>query len=222
MNLDMPVKEFKLADQILLEIMRGFFIVPRLLVLDESLEKLTSRNLTRVAALLKEHADCGNAVLFITHSIDDIFRLANRVSVIKKGDIVLTEPVESMGKLSLIKMAYTQYPVSADESTTVDSEFYHLLKYNQAILDNLPVNLIAVNNEGILKLINTYASTFFRCERTSVWGMSIKEFFDGENDLLTAIESIRHQDRMGTLFHRVLSSKCGNKIVNVTIVHIQD
>ena len=154
------VRDLHFPDRILVEILKGISANPRLLILDESLEKLTSAMLGRVIAILKRLKGDGGTILFITHRIDDLYDLADRVTIIRDGKILLTDSVKNIDKINLIRLAYTQF-LKQDPAPTRDPGFYQLLKYNEAILQKLPVNLLVTDKDDLICLTNEAAMRYF-------------------------------------------------------------
>jgi signal transduction histidine kinase/ABC-type multidrug transport system ATPase subunit len=174
------IKNLNLPERIFVDILKHLYANPRLLILDEALEKLSSDALNKVIDMLMSLKQAGMSVLFITHRIDDIYHLADRVSIIKNGEILLTEEVKNIDKINLIKMAYTQ--ISADPQVTdLNKEFYQLLKYNEAILQNLPVNLIVTDNKNRIKMVNEHCKQSFRLTEASYLNVHIEELFSSDN-----------------------------------------
>ena len=174
------VKNLNLPERIFVDILKHLYANPRLLILDEALEKLSSDALNKVIDMLTSLKQAGMSVLFITHRIDDIYHLADRVSIIKNGEILLTEEVKNIDKINLIKMAYTQ--ISADPQVTdLNKEFYQLLKYNEAILQNLPVNLIVTDNKNRIKMVNEHCKQSFGLTEASYLNVHIEELFSSDN-----------------------------------------
>ena len=71
--------------------------------------------------------------------------------------------VKQIDRLNLIKMAYMQLSEESDVQEP-NKEFYQLLKYNEAILRNLPVNLIITDTEQRIKLFLEYSLSSRRFE----------------------------------------------------------
>ncbi len=149
---------------------------PKLLILDEALEKLSSPALKKIIAILKTLKQQGMSILFITHRIDDVYDFADRVSIIKNGEILLTDDVKNIDKINLIKMTYTQI-IHEKNIENVNTEFYHLLRYNEAILRNLPVNLIVLDNEKRIKMVNEHCKQHFQLRQDSYLNVPLHEFF---------------------------------------------
>jgi signal transduction histidine kinase/ABC-type multidrug transport system ATPase subunit len=176
-----PVKKLNVSERIFVDILKHIYPGPRLLILDEALEKLPSATFNKIVSILMDLKRKGTSILLITHRIDDIYNLANRVSIIKHGEILLTDEVKNMDKINLIKMAYTQ--ISAEQNVDdLNKEFYQLLKYNEAILQHLPVNLIVTDNENRIKMVNDYCKHHFQLNETSYLNVPLAQFFSSTND----------------------------------------
>ncbi len=182
-------QNLNLSDRILIDILKQIYSRPKLLILDEALEKLSSVSFKKVVGLLVRLKDQGTSVLLITHRIDDIYNLADRVSVIKNGEILVTDYVRNIEKLNLIKMAYIQ--LSAEENVeNSNREFYQLLKYNEAILRHLPVNLIVMDNAHRIKMVNDYCKQSFALEKSSYFNLPLDQILSSANaDVMTLIKS---------------------------------
>lgn len=172
----LPLKNLNLSDRALVDILKHIYPNPKLLILDEALEKLSSPDLKKIIAILKTLKQQGMSILFITHRIDDVYDFADRVSIIKNGEILLTDDVKNIDKINLIKMTYTQI-VDAKHIENVNTEFYQLLRYNEAILRNLPVNLIVLDNEKRIKLVNEHCKQHFQLRQDSYLNLPLHEFF---------------------------------------------
>jgi len=211
----------KLADKVLTEVMRASYRQPRLLILDESLEKLTAHGLECVFGVMSEIRERGGSILFVTHRIDDIFQIADRVSVIRQGEVLITEAVSDIDKFSLVKMAYTQLPATAGVAIG-DDDFYHLLKYNQAILENLPINLVVVNKDLDLKLVNKQASSYFGVPGGPNPGTNLKSVFREDADLFERIVAAIGSPEGSTLFNEPFVCDGEARVLNVSVVPIRD
>lgn len=159
------VSDLKRADWVLIDILRKVHKHPDLLILDEAIEQLSNENAGIVIEILKQEKRRGMSIVYITHRIDDIFTFADTVSIIKNGMVCFTEATENIDKINLIKIAYTQLA----ESSNLDQynqEFFHLLKYNEAILRKLPVSLIVVNRDEAIKIINEAAEDLLNVKQS--------------------------------------------------------
>ncbi len=192
------VRYLSLSDRILLDILRHLHELPRLLILDEALEKLAKENRERLVGLLSEYRALGMSLLYITHHVDDIYQIADRVSILRAGEIILTEHVEGIDKISLIRLAYTRAQAREGAEDT-SAEFYHLLKYNQAILEKLPVNLVVTDGQGRVRLINESAASHFSLPHQIPSSLLLADLFPDDSGLLELLQACSAKDRMEVL-----------------------
>lgn len=178
-NLDVSkvTKNLTLSEKALISILAKIKNNPRVLILDESLDKISVEYYSKLKKILSSLREEGCSIIIMTHKIDWVYDIADKVSIIRHGKNILTENIQSVGKMQIIKMAYTQFSEAPVYQPQVDS-FYHLIKYNEAILENLPINLIILNNEGILKLINKYFINSFKISPSLFLEKSGLELFE--------------------------------------------
>ena len=85
--LDTPVHELPLADRQLVSIARAMAYEPKLLILDEPTSSLSTTEADRLFKLIKRLRRQNVAILYISHRMSDIRRLADRILVMRDGRI---------------------------------------------------------------------------------------------------------------------------------------
>ncbi len=80
-----PVKRLTLAQQQLVEIARALSVRSRLIVMDEPTAALSEAETERLFQIVAELKESGTAVIFISHRMDEIFRLADEIVVLRDG-----------------------------------------------------------------------------------------------------------------------------------------
>jgi signal transduction histidine kinase len=182
-NAQATMKSLSLPERVLVDILRHLRSNPQLLILDESLERLTAKDFGNVRDALQRLTAAGKSVLFITHRIEDIYEIAQRVTIIRKGRRLITEEVSKIDTVSLIKLAYTQVSTSA-RTGDINRDFYQFLKFNEAILERLPLNLIVVDRQNVIKLMNHDAVAFFGPRAVSWHDQPVDRLFEPGNEAL--------------------------------------
>ncbi|MGI5216077.1 sugar ABC transporter ATP-binding protein [Plantactinospora sp. CA-290183] len=103
LDLDQPVRALPTATRQLVEIARVLGTRAKLVIFDEPTTALSEREadalLERVAAL----RDAGHTVLYVTHRLEEMFAVGDRVTVLRDGRLVATRPVAEYDHDSLIQ-----------------------------------------------------------------------------------------------------------------------
>ena len=73
-----------------------------LLVLDEPTATLPDNEVNQLLATVRAVASRGIGVIYVTHRIDEIFEIANRVSVLRDGVVVAQREVEGLTRAALV------------------------------------------------------------------------------------------------------------------------
>ena len=98
------VASLSIADQQMVEIARAMVHKVRLLVLDEPTAVIAGREAALLFDRLRRLRESGVSVLFISHRLDEIFAICNRVTVLKDGRLVGTHDTGEVTRERLISM----------------------------------------------------------------------------------------------------------------------
>ena len=96
--------ELSLADQQLVEIAKAFVARPRLLILDEATSALDSGQVEHLFAALRRLRDEGTAIIFVSHRLEEVFAIADRITVLKNGEYVATVPATGTTTNDLVQL----------------------------------------------------------------------------------------------------------------------
>ena len=103
MDVRMRVADLDVADRQMIAIARAMARSPKLLILDEPTSSLSSSEAERLFALIDRLRDEGVAVLYISHRMSDIRRVADRIVSMRDGAIsglFETEPLDYVGAVN--------------------------------------------------------------------------------------------------------------------------
>ncbi|MFD0660762.1 sugar ABC transporter ATP-binding protein [Thermocatellispora tengchongensis] len=101
--LDAPVSSLRLGERQLVEIARALTGQARCLIFDEPTAALSDAETERLFEVIEGLKARGVAILYITHRLDEVFRIAEEVCVLRDGHIVLHEKVADAGKDQVIE-----------------------------------------------------------------------------------------------------------------------
>jgi len=102
-NPDRPARGLSIADQQIVEIAKAISLDARVLVMDEPTAALSGHEVDRLFAVARSLRDAGAAVLFISHRLDEVFALCQRVTVMRDGQFVSSDPVSDMSVDQLVR-----------------------------------------------------------------------------------------------------------------------
>jgi rhamnose transport system ATP-binding protein len=97
-----PAGSLSVANQQLLEIMRAIEAEHKLLILDEPTTALGAPERQRLYGIVEDLRRRGLAIIFISHDLDEVLSLCDRVTVMRDGERVATRPVAEWNKSTLV------------------------------------------------------------------------------------------------------------------------
>jgi rhamnose transport system ATP-binding protein len=100
---DRVARGLSIADQQLVEIAKALTTNARVIVMDEPTAALTTTEVERLFRIVETLRSRGNAVLFVSHRLEEIFAICQRVTVMRDGRHVLTKPIEELTVQSIIR-----------------------------------------------------------------------------------------------------------------------
>jgi rhamnose transport system ATP-binding protein len=117
-------RSLSMPEQQLVEIACALGAGARILVMDEPTASLTRTEQERLFAVVRELRAAGTGVVYISHRLEEIFALADRVTVLRDGASVGTRAVGEIDEAALIRMMVGRevnqlYPPSESEAGEV-------------------------------------------------------------------------------------------------------
>lgn len=98
------VRDLSVAEQQLIEIAKAMSRDSTLLIMDEPTAALGLMETQRLQGLIRRLARQGKAILYISHRLDEVFQIADRISVLKDGRCIGTKPIEELEMNDVIRM----------------------------------------------------------------------------------------------------------------------
>jgi len=103
-RLDGEVSALTVAERQLVEIARALVLDVRVLIFDEPSAILSGPGLERVFTVIEALRASGLGILYISHRLEEVFRLADRATVLKDGHLVASRSVEGLTGDELIRL----------------------------------------------------------------------------------------------------------------------
>ncbi len=101
---DAQVSELPADEKQIVEILKAVSLNPRLLILDEATASLDSRQVQRLFELVAKWKADGKAIVFVSHRMEEIFRIADRYSVLRNGKTVGAGNIKETSEKELVKL----------------------------------------------------------------------------------------------------------------------
>ena len=101
---DLPVAELPPDEKQIVEILKAISVDPRMLILDEATASLDSRQVQRLFELVSKWKADGKAIVFVSHRMEEIFRIADRYSVLRNGKTVGAGDIKDVKGNDLVKL----------------------------------------------------------------------------------------------------------------------
>jgi ribose transport system ATP-binding protein len=103
-DLRQPVRTLSVAQQQMIEIARALSWDARVLVLDEPSSALTEHEVTELFRVMQTLASEGVGIVFISHHLNEVFAIADRITVLRDGTHVATQPAPDLDHDQLIRL----------------------------------------------------------------------------------------------------------------------
>ena len=103
-NPDIEVRKLSMPQQQLVEIARALGAGARILIMDEPTSSLTQVEVKLLFGVIRELRASGVGVVYISHRLDEIFTVADRVTVLRDGESVGTHTTCDIDESTLIKL----------------------------------------------------------------------------------------------------------------------
>ena len=104
LNLKTKARYLSIAQQQMIEIARALSVNARILVMDEPTSALTLNEVADLFLIVRRLRETGTAILFISHRLEELFEIADKVTVLRDGGYVDTRSMDGVTQEDLIRM----------------------------------------------------------------------------------------------------------------------
>lgn len=96
------VKRLSIAQQQMVEIAKALRIDSSVVILDEPTSSLTDKEIDRLFAIMRQLKKEGKALLFVSHRMEEIFQIADRITILRDGKFIDSMMAEGVSRDELI------------------------------------------------------------------------------------------------------------------------
>jgi ABC-type sugar transport system ATPase subunit len=132
-----PVNAFGAAVQQMIAIVRAIHLKCNLLVMDEPTSSLDTREVNMLIETINDLRKQGLSVIFISHRLEEVFLICNRVTVLKDGELVGMCPTGEVTKQALVSMMVGRdfsQQIRKDKGYTILDDNEYLVELENIVL----------------------------------------------------------------------------------------
>ena len=101
-DVTMPLNTYSVAIQQMVSIARALDISAKILILDEPTSSLDAAEVKQLFKMMRKLRDEGISIVFITHFLDQVFEITDRITVLRNGEKVGVYETADLSRLDLI------------------------------------------------------------------------------------------------------------------------
>ena len=187
LNLDAKVYDMSVSEKQTLEIVKTLYRGAEVLILDEPTAVLTPQETRKLFNVIKNMRDDGKAVVIITHKLNEVLEVSDRVTILRKGEYVGTVDTKDATEQLLTEMM-----VGQKVELNINRD---LIGHKEKRLE--VAHLTVTNNDG-KKVVNDASFDLYSGEIMGIAGIS----GCGQKELLEAIMGLtKADDDSSVIYH---------------------
>ena len=194
-DLNKKIYDLSVSEKQTIEIIKVLYKGADILILDEPTAVLTPQEITKLFNVLRKMRDSGKAIIIITHKLNEVLEISDRVSVLRKGEYIGTVNTAEATEQSLTEMM-------VGEKISLDIE----RSEPQNSVDRLIVKGIDCYNSDGIKVLDDISFTAKSGEILGIAGIS----GSGQKELLEAIAGLQKLSGGEVLYNNPKNDKQEN------------
>lgn len=187
MNPQKKIYDMSVSEKQTVEILKVLYRGADILILDEPTAVLTPQEIEKLFAVLRAMRDDGKSIIIITHKLNEVMAISDRVAVLRKGEHIGTVNTSETSEQALTEMMVGRKIVlNIDRSEP------------QNPTDRLLVKDLNYTNQEGTKVLDHISFTARAGEILGIAGIA----GSGQRELLEAIAGLQHLDSGEIIFNR--------------------
>ena len=98
------IRELRVSERQLVEIAKALSLETSILIMDEPTSALSLAEVERLFAVMRGLRSRGVAIIYISHRLEEVFEVADRITVLRDGKHILTAPAKELNRRELIRL----------------------------------------------------------------------------------------------------------------------
>lgn len=126
-DVDMPVAELSMGHKQIVELAKALEGNAKIIIMDEPSTTLSEREIRTLFTIIEELIRQGITIIYISHKLEELFAIGDRVTVLRDGKWVATRELSELDQASLTELIIG-YKVEKQERTSEQLHFPELLR----------------------------------------------------------------------------------------------
>ena len=202
------VENISVGQQQRVEILKALYRGAEILILDEPTAVLTPQEAGELFAIIKSLQEGGTSIIFISHKLNEVLEIADRITVLRRGKKIDTVPREGATEEGLAKMM-----VGREVLLRVDKQ---PAEVGETLLE---VRNLQVDDDRGLPAVRDVS---FEVHANEIVGIAGVEG-NGQSELIEAITGLRHYSGGEVaVAGRIVNHPTARKMLDVGVGHIPE
>jgi len=207
-DINETIRDVKVVIKQKVEILKVLYRGAEILILDEPTAILTPQETKELFVQLKILKENGHTIIFITHKLDEVIEICDRLSIMNHGRSVGTYEVKDLTKKEISKLMVGR---------EIEENYVKQLKKTGDVI--LEVEKLNVNNKYGKKVVSNLTFKINRGEILSVVGVE----GNGQSELIQAINGLKSISSGSIYFKGInITRKSVGEIRNLGVAHIPE
>lgn len=189
LNLDARIWQLSVGEQQWVEIVKTLYRGAHILILDEPTSVLTPQESAELFQVLQSMKQDGYSIIFISHKLDEVLAISDRITILRKGKVVDTMPNTGIQKRYLARLMVAEVAETvAEVAETSGPEFWRIrLHHTEHTREILTVEGVTAKNDKQLIALNDISITVHAGEIVGIAGVA----GNGQTELAEVIAGMR-------------------------------
>lgn len=101
---DAKMSDLSVAEMQMVEIVKAVSYNARIVIMDEPTSSITGREVAKLFEIIRRLKAKGMAIIYISHKMDEIFRISDTITVLRDGQYIETRPAKELDHDTLVKL----------------------------------------------------------------------------------------------------------------------
>ena len=191
-DLSKKIYEMSVSEKQTVEIIKVLYRGADILILDEPTAVLTPQEIVKLFEVLRKMKNDGKSIVIITHKLNEVMEISDRVAVLRKGEHIGTVDTSDTNEMQLTEMMVGQkVDLNIDRKEPVNPQV------------RLEVHHLTVRNKDGLKAVDDVSFDIKGGEILGIAGIS----GNGQKELLEGIAGLQKVESGDVIFHNPKENK---------------